>query len=131
MEQQEKVRLDKWLWAARFYKTRSLAKEAIDGGKVKYNQQHCKPGKAAELGVELTIRQGWFDKVVIIEALHGKRRSAVLAQEMYQETQDSLEKREQALLQRKQMMGDNIAPVKRPNKRERRHIHRFKNINNE
>jgi len=131
MEKNEKVRLDKWLWAARFYKTRSLAKEAVDGGKVKYNEQHCKPGKTVELEAKLTIRQGWFDKVVTVERLSGKRKNATLAQEMYQETPDSIEKREQALLQRKQMMGDNIAPVKRPNKRERRHIHRFKNINNE
>ena len=55
----QRVRLDKWLWAARFYKTRSLAKEAIEGGKVHYNNQRCKPGKLVETGAKLTLRLGW------------------------------------------------------------------------
>ena len=131
MTEVNKVRLDKWLWAARFFKTRSLAKDAIDGGKVKYNQQSCKPGKAVELGIELVIRQGWVDKVVIVLELSDKRKNATLAQKMYSETDESIEKREKALIERKQMMDAHVAPAKRPNKRERRHIHRFKNINSE
>jgi len=126
---EDKVRIDKWLWAARFYKTRSLAKEAIDGGKVEYNQQRCKPGKAVETGAELKIRQGWVDKVVIVKDICGKRKNATLAQMLYEETEDSIEKREKALLERKLNMGDHPVPMGRPNKRDRRRIHRFKSIN--
>ena len=69
MSDDQKIRLDKWLWAARFFKTRSLAKEAVEGGKVHYNQQRSKPGKAVEMGAELSIRQGFLDKVVIVKKL--------------------------------------------------------------
>jgi len=131
MNEQEKVRIDKWLWAARFFKTRSLAKEAIDGGKVQYNQQRCKPGRAVELGVELMIRQGWVDKVVIVKAISGQRKNATLAQALYEETPESIINREKALLERKQHMGDHPESQGRPNKRDRRRIHRFKNINAE
>lgn len=58
-----KVRLDKWLWAARFYKTRALAKEAVEGGKVRYNSQRCKPGRLVQLGATLTLRLGWQEKL--------------------------------------------------------------------
>ena len=64
---EEPVRIDKWLWAARFFKTRSLAKDAVDGGKVQYNLQRCKPGKSVELGASIKIRQGWVDKVVVVK----------------------------------------------------------------
>lgn len=131
MSTDEKVRIDKWLWAARFFKTRSLAKEAIEGGKVHYNKQRCKPGKSVDIGAELTIRQGWFDKVVIVEGLSDRRKNASLAQELYRETEESKEKREKALAERKQAMSALPAPFKRPNKRDRRRIHRFKNINSE
>jgi ribosome-associated heat shock protein Hsp15 len=128
---EEKVRIDKWLWAARFFKTRSLAKEAVDGGKVQYNQQRCKPGKAVEVGAELSIRQGWVDKIVMVKAICGRRKNATLAQALYEETEDSIVKREKALLERKQNMADHPDSFKRPNKRDRRRIHRFKSINAE
>jgi len=131
MSDQEKVRIDKWLWAARFFKTRSLAKEAVDGGKVQYNQQRCKPGRAVELGAELSIRQGWLDKVVIVQAISGQRKNATLAQTLYLETPESIVKREKALLERKQHMGDHPMTLGKPTKRDRRRIHRFKNINAE
>jgi ribosome-associated heat shock protein Hsp15 len=130
-EPDAKVRLDKWLWAARFFKTRSLAKEAIEGGKVHYNNQRCKPGKTVDIGAELTVRQGWFDKVVIVDGLSDRRKNATLAQALYHETEDSLEKREKALAERKLAMAAQPAPFKRPTKRDRRRIHRFKNINSE
>ena len=72
----QRVRLDKWLWAARFYKTRSLAKEAIEGGKVHYNSQRCKPGKLVEAGAKLTLRLGWQEKVVIVDDISDRRRGA-------------------------------------------------------
>src|SRR5690606_28965388 len=72
----DNIRLDKWLWAARFFKTRALAKDAIEGGKVHYEGQRCKVSKTPELGAKLTIRQGFDEKTVIIKALSGQRRGA-------------------------------------------------------
>jgi len=131
MTEEIKVRLDKWLWAARFYKTRSLAKDAVDGGKVHYNQQRCKPSKAIEIGAELTLRIGFIEKTIIVKSISGQRRNATLAQALYEETEESISKREKALLERKHMMGDQIFPAGKPNKRDRRLIHQFKNINSE
>src|SRR5690554_6954201 len=71
-----KVRLDKWLWAARFFKTRALAKEAIEGGKVRYNGARTKPGKVVEVGAELSIRQGWAERTVTVLGLSEQRRGA-------------------------------------------------------
>ncbi len=128
---EESVRIDKWLWAARFFKTRSLAKEAVDGGKVQYNQQRCKPGKIIELGASIKIRQGWVDKVVIVKAISSQRKNATLAQLLYDETEESIALREKMLLERKQHQGDQVHPQRRPNKRDRRLIHQFKNIHSE
>mgnify|MGYP000512298128 CR=1 FL=1 len=131
MSEEIKVRLDKWLWAARFFKTRSLAKEAVDGGKVHYNQQRCKPSKIVEVGTELLIRQGFVEKTIIVENISGQRRNATFAQELYQETDESITKREKAALERKHMMGDQSMPMGKPSKRDRRLIHRFKNVNSD
>lgn len=131
MGEQEKVRLDKWLWAARFFKTRSLAKEAVDGGKVQYNGQRCKPGRIVELDASLSIRQGWVEKIVLVKALSSQRKSASLAQQLYTETPDSIIKREQVVQERKALIASQPVPFKRPNKRNRRLIHRFKDQNSE
>jgi len=131
LSEEIKVRLDKWLWAARFFKTRSLAKEAVDGGKVHYNQQRCKPSKIVEVGTELLIRQGFVEKTIIVENISGQRRNATFAQELYQETDESITKREKASLERKHMMGGQSMPTGKPNKRDRRLIHRFKNVNSD
>lgn len=131
MAEDAKVRLDKWLWAARFYKTRSLAKDAVDGGKVHVNQQRCKPSKVVEIGAELMLRQGFIEKTVVVKAISGQRKNATLAQALYEETEESVSKREKALLERKHMMGDQAYPQGKPNKRDRRLIHQFKNINSE
>lgn len=88
------VRLDKWLWAARFYKTRALAREMIDGGKVHYNGQRGKPSKIVELNAELKLRQGNEERTVIVLALSSQRRGAGEAQQMYQETEASIANRE-------------------------------------
>ncbi len=129
MSAEVKTRLDKWLWAARFFKTRTLAKEAIEGGKVQYNGQRCKPGKIVEVGVSLTIRQGWVDKLVIVKELSNQRKSASLAQLLYEETAESIAKREQLVKERKAEMASHPVPFRRPNKKDRRLIHRFKGIN--
>ncbi|GHD49802.1 heat shock protein Hsp15 [Marinobacter persicus] len=124
-----KIRLDKWLWAARFYKTRSLAKEAIEGGKVHYNGQRSKPGKIVEVGAKVTLRLGWQEKIVIVDALSDKRRSAPEAQTLYHETEDSVKRREELAWQRKTMQAAQLPPARRPTKKARRDIRRFREQN--
>lgn len=125
----DKVRIDKWLWAARFFKTRNLAKEAIDGGKVHCDGQRVKPSKEAIVGLELTIRQNWDEKTVIIKALSDQRRGAPEAALLYEETEPSKELREKRAAERKAGLGAFIISDHRPNKKERRQIHRFQRIN--
>ena len=91
------VRLDKWLWAARFYKTRSVARDMVQGGKVHYNGQRTKPSKIVEVGAVIKLLQGVDEKVVTIVKVLDKRQSAPIAQTLYQETQASIEKREAAV----------------------------------
>ena len=90
----EKLRLDKWLWAARFFKTRSLAKAAIEGGKVQLDGQRVKVSKEILVGDELKIRQGWDEKVVRVLALSDQRRGAPEASLLYEETPESIARRE-------------------------------------
>ena len=124
-EVQEKVRLDKWLWAARFYKTRALAKEAIEGGKVHCRGESCKPSKEPRVGDELVLRAGYDERTVVIEQLSAVRRGAPQAQLLYRETEDSVTAREQAAALRKAgALG--IQTDGRPTKKQRRQIHRFK-----
>lgn len=119
----EKLRLDKWLWAARFYKTRSLATEAVNGGKVHLNQQRAKPSKEVKVGDALTVRIGQVEKTVVIQTLSSQRRPYAEACLLYEETPESVLKREQLAEQRKQ----NITTYSnsRPNKRDRRLIRQF------
>lgn len=126
----DKVRLDKWLWAARFFKTRSLAKAAIEGGKVKVEGQRTKPSREITTGLTLTIRQGWDDKTVIISALSDQRRGAAEANTLYQETAESIATRETAIQARKLGKESTPHPQQRPDKKQRRMIHRFKEENN-
>ncbi|WP_339897476.1 S4 domain-containing protein [uncultured Gilvimarinus sp.] len=121
-----RVRVDKWLWAARFFKTRSLAKTAIEGGKIQTDGQRIKPSRELEVGMMLTIRQGWDDKTVEVLALTDKRRGAPEAQLLYRETEDSIALREQRAAERKAGLGSFIVSDHRPNKKERRQIHRFR-----
>ncbi|CEO40599.1 ribosome-associated heat shock protein Hsp15 [Photobacterium kishitanii] len=125
----KQVRLDKWLWAARFYKTRSIARTMIDGGKVQYNGQRSKPSKIIELGAMVKLRQGNDEKIIIIEQISDCRRGAPEAQLLYQETAQSIATREQTAKMRKLNAYDNPSPEKRPDKKQRRDIMRFKNIN--
>ena len=121
----EAVRLDKWLWAARFYKTRSVARNMVDGGKVHYNGQRSKPSKIVELGAVITLRQGNEEKTVTIEKISDQRRGAPEAQTLYSETAESLVKREQHALQRK-LNAHNPSPERRPDKKQRRDLIKFK-----
>ena len=127
----EKVRLDKWLWAARFFKTRSLAKQAIEGGKVHWGGSRCKSSKEIAEGDELSIRQGWDEKVVIVTALSEQRRGAPEAALLYKETPASIEKRETMAADRKAQRVSAPITDGRPNKQDRRRIHRFKRENSE
>jgi len=94
-ERELKVRLDKWLWAARFFKTRALARLAVEAGKVFYNGQRSKPSLEIELGASLQIRQGDFEKMVIIKGLSTRRRSVEDAAQLFEETPESRRIREQ------------------------------------
>jgi heat shock protein Hsp15 len=121
----DKVRLDKWLWAARFYKTRSLAKEAIDGGKVHCRGERCKPGKEPKVGDEYVIRTGFDERTVVVKALSMVRRGAPEAQLLYEETADSLKRREDASALRKAgALG--VQTDGRPTKKQRRQLFSFR-----
>jgi len=122
----DKLRLDKWLWAARFFKTRSLAKHAIEGGKVHLAGQRVKVSREISVGDQLQIRQGWDEKVVVVKALSEQRRGAPEAQLLYAETADSIAKREADGAARKAAGGMIDRPAHRPSKKQRRQIHRFK-----
>ena len=127
-DQPEKVRLDKWLWAARFFKSRSLAKTAIEGGKVQLGGHRVKVSKEVAVGDILQIRQGWDEKAVLVKNLTDQRRSAPLAQALYEETAESMTKREAQALARKAAGGMLDRPDRRPTKKQRRQIHAFKDF---
>jgi ribosome-associated heat shock protein Hsp15 len=129
-DQPGKVRLDKWLWAARFFKSRSLAKAAIDGGKVQLDGQRVKVSREVAADDILQIRQGWDEKVVVVKQLSDQRRSAPQAQLLYEETAESLAKREAQALARKAAGGMLDRPDRRPTKKQRRQIHAFKDSSN-
>ena len=120
------TRLDKWLWAARFYKTRAIAKQMIDGGKVFYNGQRSKSGKAVVIGDRIMVRQGFEEKHVIVIALADRRQGADFAQTLYQETPESIETREKNSLARKQGILLSPASETKPDKKQRRQIRHLK-----
>ncbi|MGB0360307.1 MAG: RNA-binding S4 domain-containing protein [Endozoicomonas sp.] len=126
MSNSDKIRLDKWLWAARFYKTRSMARDAVDGGKVHLNGQRCKPGKEPTVGDEIKLRTGWDERTIIVNALTDKRQKAELAQQLYTETQESLQAREEAADNRKALRGTIPRLNHRPDKKQRREILKHK-----
>ena len=121
----KKIRLDKWLWAARFYKTRGIARDIVSSGKVSYNGQRCKPSKNIELGAMIKLRQGNEEKEVEILQLSDQRRGAPQAQLLYQETDNSIKVRAQNAELRRLHALDNPHPEKRPDKKQRRKIIQF------
>jgi len=120
------IRLDKWLWAARFYKTRALARQMVQSGKVHYDGQRSKPSKIVQVGAVITLRQGFDTKEVEVLALSEQRRGASEAQLLYQETAKSVEKREQNAEARKLNALYNPHPEGRPDKKQRRQLIRMK-----
>ena len=122
---EEKIRLDKWLWAARFFKTRALAKAAIEGGKVQCRGERCKPGKEPRIGDEYVIRAGFDERTVRVLALSEVRRGAPEAQLLYAETAESLARREQAVAMRKAgALG--LQTDGKPSKKQRRDLQNFR-----
>lgn len=121
----EKIRLDKWLWAARFFKTRSLASEAVKGGKVSVNRQHCKPGRELEVGDCINLRQGFEQKTVTVRGLSEHRGPANIAQQLYEESAESIESREKEKSLRQMAASQRPRGEGRPTKRDRRQIHRL------
>lgn len=120
----DRVRLDKWLWAARFYKTRGLAKAAIEGGKVHCRGERCKPSKEPKVGEEYVLRTGFDERTVVVKALSGVRRGAPEAQLLYEETAESVKRREEAAAMRKAgALG--VQTDGRPSKKQRRQLLHF------
>lgn len=131
-----RVRIDKWLWAARFFKTRSLAAEAVGGGKVDLNGERIKPAKPVKIGDVLRIRKGMFEWEVTVQKLGERRGSATLAQELYVESEASKQTRaelaERLRLEREAAPAPIPRYVKgRPTKRDRRQLDRFKGADEE
>ncbi len=122
----ETLRLDKWLWTARFFKTRALASEAIAGGKVHLNGQRTKPGKEVKIGSRIAISKGSTRWEVIVANIIGQRRPAKEAVLLYQETPESITKRETEAIHRQQQRDSQVRSEKRPTKKQRRQIHKFK-----
>ena len=121
------VRLDKWLWAARFFKTRAKAKGAIEGGKVHVNGHRGKPSKDIQINDELVISQGWDKKTVIVKDVTDKRGGAPAAQLLYTETEESIENRNLQSMQRKSAGA--LITRGPPSKRDRRLIRKFRDQN--
>ena len=125
----ESMRVDKWLWAARFFKTRSISKAAIEGGKVHHNGERVKVSKEVRVGMELTIQQGFDRKTILIKALSANRGAAPIAQQLYEETEVSVARRELLTTQRK--LHNLARPEHRPSKKDRRQISKFKQDNDQ
>ena len=121
-----KVRIDKWLWAARFFKTRNLAKQAIEGGKVHIDGSRVKASKDVEVGMTVTIRQGWDQREVIIKALSEQRRGAPEAALLFCEAEASIDKRALHAEQRKAVGASRLGTKTKPTTKERRQIQKIK-----
>ena len=117
------IRLDKWLWAARFYKTRALAKKAIEGGKVHFQGQKTKVSKTVNIGDKYQIQQSYIKKTIIVETLDEIRKSATEAQKLYSETIESIAQREKETNLRKTA---SFVSADKPTKKQRREIIDFK-----
>ena len=121
------VRLDKWLWAARFFKTRSVAREAVSGGKVHLNGNRAKPGRTINIGDELRIQRGEEEFVITILEPSTRRGPATVARTLYEESDESRSRREKLAEERKLERQQHATRERRPDKRQRRNIVRFKN----
>ena len=122
----DRLRVDKWLWAARFYKTRSIAKAAIEGGKVHLDGQRVKVSREITIGERLAIKQGWEEKEVIVKSLSDQRGPAPVAQMLYEETPESAQRRKREAQARKAAGGAMARPVQKPGKHERKALEKLR-----
>lgn len=129
IETSDKQRLDKWLWAARFYKTRSLASDAMDGGKVHVNGDRVKSSRTIKIGDKVSVSRDQLKMDVVIRGLNMQRRSAIEAQQLYEETVESIERREQKKEVNKLLDNMMTQPSRKPGKKDRRQIARFRDEN--
>lgn len=120
------VRLDKWLWAARFFKTRSVAREAVSGGKVRLNGSRAKPGRTLNIGDELRIQRGEDEYIISVVELSSRRGPAPVARTLYLESDENRLTREKLAAERSLGRQQNSAREGRPDKRQRRRLVRFK-----
>ena len=123
-------RLDKWLWAARFFKTRALAIEAINGGKVHVNGARVKPSRSLQVGDKLEITRGEYTYSIEVIGLTARRGPATEAQRLYEESEQSISRRQTLAEEKRLQRANQPAPKKRPDKRSRRNIIRFTRKNN-
>lgn len=122
----QRVRLDKWLWAARFFKTRALATEAVSGGHVHVNGQRVKPARPVNVGDSLTVRKGPYEFEIVVEGLSDRRGPAKEAVGLYRETEASRLRREEIAARKRAEAASAPRPPMRPDKKSRRQIRRFK-----
>jgi ribosome-associated heat shock protein Hsp15 len=120
------TRIDKWLWAARFFKTRSNAAEAVAGGKVHLNEARIKPAKTVSIGDKLRIRRGDFEFTVVVRAISNQRRQASEAQQLYEELEESIQRRAAIAADRRAARALGLHRAKRPDKKSRRDLLRIK-----
>lgn len=126
MDEVSNVRLDKWLWAARFYKTRSIAKQMIEGGKVEYNGQRAKTSRIVEVGATIKLKQGFDEKTIVVIALSDQRRGHKEAILLYEETAESIQQRKDNEEKRKLNCFFSPHPDEKPNKKQRRELIKIK-----
>jgi ribosome-associated heat shock protein Hsp15 len=122
----DRIRVDKWLWAARFFKTRSIAKTAIEGGKVHLDGQRVKVSREISVGETLVIKQGWDEKEIVVRSLSAQRGPAPAARELYEETAASIEKREREAQARKAAGGAVARPTQKPGKHQRKALEKLR-----
>ncbi|MCK0527571.1 ribosome-associated heat shock protein Hsp15 [Anaerobiospirillum sp. NML120449] len=122
------VRIDKWLWAARFYKTRSLARQMVEGGKVEYNGARAKPSRSVETGATIRLLQGFSRREIIVKGISDVRGPAPVAATLYEETAESIARREEESRLNKMAALINPHPDTRPNKKERRELESIRQI---
>lgn len=122
------IRIDRWLWAARFFKTRSLAKKAVEGGKVHVESQRAKPSKELQVGQTLQIRRGETVQTVVVQVLSDQRGPATQAQALYEETIESIELRELRKSNRRMERAGLTVPTGRPDKKDRRALAQLRNL---
>ena len=126
MSESGRIRLDKWLWAARFFKTRALAQEAVDGGRVHYEGQRCKSSREVKEGARLQVTTGFDTREVIVTGLSEKRGNATQAAALYEETPESVAKRTEAAEKRRAEALSAPVHDHRPDKHERRQLERLR-----